>query len=424
MAWSRRAFLKGALSTSLALPGARLAASEDAKAASDLPGAPTALGGRFPDLRRRFVFEYYPWYAASPVRHWDQWDRVPPEDIASRYWPLLGPYDSRSRAVLERHARWIAGCGAGAINLSWWGQGSYEDQAVPELMDVMRDHDIKVAFHLEPYAPDHGRRFAQDVLFLLREYGEKRSYDALLLLQGPTGPAPVFKGFRTIVPREEVDCHGKKSAEWDFTPDDEWRRQTDLVRSALGTEFSGATFLADTVDIGRAKAGGFDGIAVYDCFVVPADYARHARAASEEGLLFSFNVNPGFDGIAARKSLPDECPRLLPFAPEANPPLVWERAQDRERAADLSDSRIQESFLSTLAVQTDAVLQNAKSDFLLVYLNSFNEWHEGTAFEPMLDASELTPSLRRRGYHNPSRGDRRLAALSGLLARAARARGA
>ena len=30
------------------------------------------LADRFPDLRRRFVFEYYPWYGAEPFVHWDQ----------------------------------------------------------------------------------------------------------------------------------------------------------------------------------------------------------------------------------------------------------------------------------------------------------------------------------------------------------------
>ena len=40
--------------------------------------------------------------------------------------------------------------GVGAINVSWWGRGSYEDRAVHLLMDVMRAHRIHVTFHLEP----------------------------------------------------------------------------------------------------------------------------------------------------------------------------------------------------------------------------------------------------------------------------------
>ena len=48
------------------------------------------LRARFRDLRRHFVFDYYPWYAADPFRHWTQWDRVPPVDLAANTMPLLG----------------------------------------------------------------------------------------------------------------------------------------------------------------------------------------------------------------------------------------------------------------------------------------------------------------------------------------------
>jgi hypothetical protein len=70
-----------------------------------------------------------------------------------------------------------------------------------------------------------------------------------------------------------------------------------------------------------------------------------------------------------------------------------------------------------VAVQADPALVNARRGFFLVYINSFNEWHEGHAFEPMKDAADLTPAERALGYHNPERGDYRLATLRGLLER-------
>jgi hypothetical protein len=48
-------------------------------------------------------------------------------------------------------------------------------------------------------------------------------------------------------------------------------------------------------------------------------------------------------------------------------------------------------------------------------VNSFNEWHEGHAFEPMKDAADLTPPERALGYHNPEQGAYRLATLRGLV---------
>ena len=380
------------------------------------PDPRAALLQRFSDLRRHFVFEYYPWYGADPYVHWDQWDRRPPLELASNYVPRLGAYDSRSRTVLEQHARWIAESGAGAVNVSWWGQGSYEDQAVPLLMDVMRDHDVKVTFHLEPYGDDHGRRFGDDVLYLLRAYGEKRGWDALLLLRDADGrQGPVFKGFRTIVPPDYVDCHGQSRQVPDFTPDEAWARELDRLRKTLAGDFEALTLLSDTLDHGRARRAGFDGIAVYDNFVPPEAYAGHARAASDHGLLFSFNVNPGYDQIEPRALEEGSCYSQPPFAPPAEPPLDWPREDERERAARLSEERVRQSFDATLQAQLDRSLLNGQRGFLLVYLTSFNEWHEGHQFEPMQDAAAIGAEQRRQGYHNPARGDGRYQVLSALL---------
>jgi hypothetical protein len=282
-------------------------------------------------------------------------------------------------------------------------------------MDVFHAHDLKVTFAIEPYRDDRSRVFASDVLYLLREYGEKRKYDALLLLRDADGSeGPVFKGFACIVPPESTDCHGVTRPVALYTPDEVWRAQTDGLRDALRGEFHHVTLLADSLDFGRTPASGFDGIAIYDNFIPPSDYARYAAGASERGLLFSFNVNPGFDSIEPRE-LPS-CYSPQRFAP-ATDGIDWTTAAGRERAAARSADRIVESFDATLAVQTDARLTNARRGFLLVSINSFNEWHEGHAFEPMKDEADLTAAERAIGYHNPQRGDYRLAVLGGLIER-------
>jgi Glycosyl hydrolase family 99 len=370
---------------------------------------------RFSDLRRHFVFEYYPWYGARPYVHWDQWERRPPIDLATNYVPRLRAYDSRNRPVLEQHARWIADSGAGTLNLSWWGRDSFEEQAVPLIMDVMRDHDLKVTFHLEPYTDDHGARFADDVLYLLRTYGEKRRFDTLLLLRDAAGnEGPLFKGFRMILPREYVDCHGNTRAVADYTDDDDWRRELDGLRNTLSKDFQSFTLLCDTLDMPRAQRSGFDGVAVYDNFIRPETYAGYASVASAHGLTFSFNVNPGYDQIEPRSVESDSCYQPTPFAPPTTP-VDWARNEERERAAKLSEERIRSSFDATLEAQLDPALVNDRRGFLLVYLTSFNEWHEGHQFEPMLDAADLTGEERRVGYHNPARGDGRFQTLKELL---------
>jgi len=130
--------------------------------------------------------------------------------------------------------------------------------------------------------------------------------------------------------------------------------------------------------------------------------------------LFSLNVNPGYDQIEPRHVSPeDDCYRPVPIAPPGE--YDWTRAEDRERAAAASAQRIRESFDATVAVQTDRQRTNARRGFFFAYINSFNEWHEGHAFEPMRDAADLTPEERAQGYRNPARGDLRLSVLSGLM---------
>lgn len=367
----------------------------------------------FRDLRRHFIFEYYPWYQSAPVRHWDEGSRKPPNDLAGFAFPALGAYDSRDAKAIEQHARWIADAGVGAINLSWWGQGSVEDRTVPLIMDVMRAHDIRVAFHIEPYSDSRGNRLADDVAYLIREYGEKRRWDAFLLLEDARGVArPVFKTFKTIISPTSIDCHGRVSPTSDYTDDSAWRRQTDAARTALRDVFN-PLLLADSLGPQHVGDSGFDGMAIYDPLYRPSRWPAVAAEFSAARLLFSFNVNPGFDKYPDRPPFPD-CFSPAPF----EPPIAasgWGR-DARDEALTASRERILESLRTTLALQLDPALNNRARGFFILYINSFNEWHEGTAFEPAADFAALSPEQRAIGYHNPDNGRWRLQLLQDLLA--------
>jgi hypothetical protein len=81
---SRRSFVQSAaLATAGLLTGASSAAA--APATERFP-----LLDRFSDLKRHFVFEYYPWYRTDPWEHWPEAGRHPPETIGSNYMPALG----------------------------------------------------------------------------------------------------------------------------------------------------------------------------------------------------------------------------------------------------------------------------------------------------------------------------------------------
>jgi hypothetical protein len=407
---TRREFLSRGLRAGAALAAAPWLA-RDAYAA--IP-SPVELRRLFPDLERHFVFEYYPWYGGAPdYEHWDYLGRQPPLDLSTRYVPKLGAYDVRDAKVLEQHASWIREAGVGAVALSWWGRQSWQDRAVPLILDVLRAHDLKATFALEPYADDRARYYASDILYLLREYGERRHWDVFLLPRNADGRfGPVFKSFRTVLPETSTNCLGETRPISDFTEDSSWRRQTDSLRETLRQDFDHLTLLADSLEFARTPASGFDGIGIYDNYIPPEAYRGYAEGASRAGLVFSFNVNPGYDQIEPYRTS-DPCYAPRDFAPPT-PGLDFTSAPGRERAALASAGRIRESWAETLAVQLDPELSNARRGFLLVYLNSWNEWHEGHQFEPMKDWAELTPEQRALGYRNPERGDYRLRTIADL----------
>jgi len=300
--------------------------------------------------------------------------------------------------------------------VSWWGKGSDTDRLVPTLMDVMAAHDIRVTFHLEPYQDRHAAAYASDIEYLIRTYGERRKWDSFLLLRDEDGAVgPVFKSFRTILPKESTDCHGRTTPVADYTSDEQWRTQTDRVRNMFANDFSRITLLADSLDVSRSGASGFDGIAIYDNFVGPERWRRVAEDCTSRRLVFSFNVNPGFDGVVDLRPPADGCYVPLPIEPGPHD-YQWDYAVDRERAADESKHRIVDTFQTTIALQTDEQLFNRQRGFFLVYLNSFNEWHEGHQFEPSKNDAAIADDQRSRHYHNAADGEYRLKTLSALLA--------
>jgi hypothetical protein len=372
------------------------------------------LRQRFADLRSRFIFEYYPWYGTNPWRHWNQWDRVPPYDIAATSVPDLGPYDSRDTRVLERHAEWIVESGVGAVDVSWWGRGSYEDLAVSRVMDVMGAHGLKVTFHLEPYNDARTDSYASDIHYLITEYGDKRHWDCMLVLKDAQGnEGPIFKAFATILPQLSTDCHGRSSPVAMWRPEAVWQKQNDTVRETFRRDFDRVWLLSDSTAVDHVRTAGFDAVAPYGAFN-PENWRALAQACRAANLLVSFSIGSGFDSIAQRNVPADSCYRPPAFVPPAD--IDWSQAAERERAALLARWQIEASMRTTLNLQTDPALLNAGAGFFAVYIATFNEWHEGTAFEPMKDHDALLSQELPIGYHNPEYGRYRIDYLKPRLA--------
>lgn len=102
----------------------------------------TGIGGNRVDPARRplILVHYMPWFEAKPRSsqwgwHWTMNafdpDRVVGgrRQIASHYYPLIGPYDSGDPAVIEYHLLLMKAAGIDGIIVDWYGLSDLNDYA-------------------------------------------------------------------------------------------------------------------------------------------------------------------------------------------------------------------------------------------------------------------------------------------------------
>lgn len=115
---------------------------------------------------------YMPWFSAKPYNqawgwHWTM-DRFNPDttntlgqrQIASWYYPLIGPYDSADPAVLEYHVLLMKLAGIDGVIVDWYGSANYLDygnnnQATMKLFEFTRLAGLKFAVCYEDQTIQH-----------------------------------------------------------------------------------------------------------------------------------------------------------------------------------------------------------------------------------------------------------------------------
>jgi len=162
-------------------------------------GSPTAPGGKP-------VFVYYmPWFAAKPYStnwgwHWtmdhfnpDLRDAAGQQQIASWYYPLIGPYDSTDPTVLEYHVLLMRLAGIDGVMVDWYGSTEDFDygannRATARLFDFTRKAGLKFAICYEDQTIQHLisagrlgetesiRHAQQEMLYLQTNYFGDPSY--------------------------------------------------------------------------------------------------------------------------------------------------------------------------------------------------------------------------------------------------------
>jgi hypothetical protein len=115
---------------------------------------------------------YMPWYTAKPYSdgwgwHWTM-DHFNPDtvnasgerQIASWYYPLIGPYDSSDPAVLEYHVLLMKLAGVDGVIVDWYGSASFLDyglnnQATMKLFQFSRKAGLKFSICYEDQTIRH-----------------------------------------------------------------------------------------------------------------------------------------------------------------------------------------------------------------------------------------------------------------------------
>ncbi len=131
------------------------------------------LLGVVPHVHGKWIMAYYmPWFSARPYHqawgwHWTM-DRFNPDstnllgqrEIASWYYPLIGPYDSSDPAVLEYHVLLMKLAGIDGVVVDWYGSTDFLDygsnnDAVKRLFQFTRKAGLKFAVCYEDQTMRH-----------------------------------------------------------------------------------------------------------------------------------------------------------------------------------------------------------------------------------------------------------------------------
>ncbi len=278
---------------------------------------------------------FYVWYGTpagdGAWRHWNQLEHVPPDNIASSFYPERGPYSSRDPLVLQSQMAELRQARVGAIAVSWWGVGSWEDRSLDAVFSAAAANGIKIAFHIEPYQGQTAGSVASDIRYLLGRFG---SSPALLRVSRPTAAS------ETTSPRAVFYLFGSSR----------------LPVAALKVAIAGlrrtqddAIVLVHSPKASTAARVGADGVYTYDPMASPAALAGLVADCRAARLICSPSVSPGFDNSQAV-------------------------ATGQQFVARDNGARYDAMWQGVVAAGAE-----------WVSVTSFNEWHEGTQIEPAVD---------------------------------------
>ncbi|TET64051.1 hypothetical protein E3J49_05235, partial [Candidatus Bathyarchaeota archaeon] len=127
---------------------------------------------------------YYPWYGTPDVSgywfHWDDENHNPDNfldgrrEIAAKNYPLLDVYDSNNESLIEKHIEIAKMANIDGFVVSWWGIGSFEDNALIHIKDVSEENNFKFTIYYETTSGVGNT--VNDISYLLNNYANSSSW--------------------------------------------------------------------------------------------------------------------------------------------------------------------------------------------------------------------------------------------------------
>jgi glycoprotein endo-alpha-1,2-mannosidase len=319
-----------------------------------LPIAP-AVAAR-PRIGKQVLTFYYPWYANPTTSgrwaHWQGPDGEAPRQSPTVNHPTLGMYDSHDPALVAAHARELSRAGVTGVIVSWWGKGSFEDAALPRILDALHAVGIATTVYLESQKAGEAGA-ASDIAHVLDSYAGHPGWLKV-------GNRPVLflylQALRDLPAREWRQAANRPGRPAPFLVGDISPRET-------------AQFAAWTPFV--------DGIHVY----VLAPYIKGMTPAQMTA--WADRTYPVWQRMSGNKLF---CATVIPGFDDTHVP-----GRPRPRPT------VERFGGKTYAALWDAAIRH-DADWVLV--TSFNEWHEGSEIEPSRELGtrylDLTAASARR----------------------------
>jgi len=309
---------------------------------------------------------YMPWFEANPTLHkwgwhWTMGHMNPDQmtkgrrEIASRYYPLIGPYDSNDPDTLECHVLLMKLAGIDGVLIDWYGMDDYLDYGL----------NNRNTLHMIQYIKRAGLHYG--IVY------EEQTVPKLMEGNIITGTDPVPHGKRVL----------------------QWMQQQWFSDPAYITLSGKPVFLV----FGGGYFKGDQWQQIFSSISTPLTFfTEDNRRPPADGAFAWPNPSAGLEGSRKQTdTFYTEAAHWPTFMPAAYPRFEDFYQQTGGHSWGQIDDQGGKTYVETLE-------RSLKSGAPITQLVTWNDWGEGTIIEPSLEFGyrdlEVTQRLRRK-YLDP-----------------------